>query len=201
MIVSKRAVTSQPINELIARRWSTRAFNSNKNVSREQIISICESARWAPSCSNEQPWRFLVFDKNQDLEAWQKGFDCLTKSNQRWVINAPVLIIALADSQFRKDGTANRWGQFDTGAACMNLYLQAVELGLMAHPMGGFDKEKVSSDFSIPANFTPMAMIAVGYQADAEILDERNKISEFAERIRFPLAENFFNGGWGKTYE
>lgn len=41
----------------IKERWSPRAFDSKK-VSRDEIMSLLEAARFAPSCFNEQPWRF-----------------------------------------------------------------------------------------------------------------------------------------------
>jgi nitroreductase len=77
--------------------------------------------------------------------------------------------------------------------------LQAVALGLIIHQMGGFDAEKARAAFGIPAEYTPMAMIAVGYQATSpDILDDETKAKELRPRARKPLAERFFEGGWGK---
>jgi nitroreductase len=103
----------------------------------------------------------------------------------------------LASETFRK-GTPNRWGQFDAGAAAENVYLQAVALGLVAHPMGGFDGDKVKQVFNVPAGFMPMAMIAVGHLAEPNVLEGDLLNSEIAARQRRPLAENFFDGTWGK---
>jgi nitroreductase len=79
----------------------------------------------------------------------------------------------------------------------MSLVLQAVALGLAAHQMGGFDADKLREKFAIPAGYTPMAMIAVGYQADADILEKEIKERELAPRARKPLEEKFFEGTWG----
>ena len=76
--------------------------------------------------------------------------------------------------------------------------MQATAMGLMVHQMGGFDAEKARAAFNIPADYTPMAMIAVGYQTEPEILDEETKKKEMAPRARKPLGERFFEGGWGK---
>jgi nitroreductase len=76
--------------------------------------------------------------------------------------------------------------------------LQAEALGLVIHQMGGYDAEKVRAAFAIPAEYTPMAMIAVGYQAEPDILDEETKAKELRPRVRKPLAERFYEGGWGK---
>ena len=86
------AQTQVPIDNLISRRWSGRAFDPLKPVAREQLVALLEAARWAASCFNEQPWRFLVWDRNADANSWQKAFGCLGEWNQKWVINAPVLI-------------------------------------------------------------------------------------------------------------
>jgi Nitroreductase family len=59
-VMTKPAKTDHPINELIAKRWSARAF-STRPVERLKILSVLEAARWAPSSRNEQPWRYIVF--------------------------------------------------------------------------------------------------------------------------------------------
>jgi len=194
---TKIASTQADIHDLIAKRWSCRAFDATKPVSREQIVALLEAARWAPSCFGDEPWRFIVWDKNSDASAWQKAFDCLVEWNQNWVKNAPVLILTTANSLFRKNGNPNRWGQYDTGAAAENLCLQAVASGLMAHQMGGFDEEKTRRAFNIPKEFSLMAMIAVGHQGDPEVLNDELKELELADRARTPLGVHFFEGDWG----
>ena len=169
------ASTQVAINQTIANRWSSRAFDAAKPVSKEQILSLCEAARWAPSCFGDEPWRFLVWDKNSNADAWQKAFGCLAPSNQTWVKNAPVLLLVCADTLFGHNQTPNRWAQYDTGAAGENLCLQAADLGLMAHQMGGFNVDAAREAFAIPAQFTLMAMVAVGYAGDANLLPDELK--------------------------
>lgn len=193
---TKSALTLAPVHDLIARRWSGRAFDAAKPVSREQILSLLEAARWAPSCYGDEPWRFIVWDKNSDRAAWEKAFGCLVEWNRNWVKNAPVLVLVTAASLFRKNGEPNRWGQYDTGAAAENLCLQAVAMGLMAHQMGGFDENQVRAAFAVPAQFACMAMIAVGYQADESVLGDDLKQLETAPRERTPLGVLFYENGW-----
>lgn len=193
----KLASTQVPINDVIARRWSGRALDPLRPVSREQLTALLEAARWAASCYNDQPWRFLVWDRNTDAASWQKAFDCLGEWNQKWVINAPVLMLSCAGSIFERNGKPSRWGQHDTGAAGQNLYLQAAAMGLIAHPMGGYDKDKARVAFAIPDEYTPMAMIAVGYPGSADGLEEEYRDQETAARTRKPLTECFFDGVWG----
>ncbi len=196
--MQKTASTSVPIHKVIANRWSPRAFDASKPVSHAQVVALLEAARWAPSCFGDEPWRFIVWDKNTDATSWQLAFNCLASSNQTWVKNAPVLMLICADSLFGHNQTLNRWGQYDTGAAAENLCLQASSMGLMAHQMGGFNADAAREAFKIPAQITPMAMLAIGYEGDANDLPEELKKRELAARKRKPLGELFFTGTWGK---
>ena len=194
--MQKPAITEVTINEIIANRWSPRAFDASKTVSRQQIIALLEAARWAPSSYNDQPWRFIVCDKTSNPTAWQTAFDCLMPSNQSWVKHAPLLLLGCANTILDVNGQANRFAQYDTGAAAINTCLQASALGLAAHQMGGFNADAAREKLNIPAQFTPMSMIAIGYEGNANDLPDDLKARELAERKRKPLGELFFNGGW-----
>lgn len=194
----RKAITSVPIHDLLATRWSPRAYDKTRPVTREQLVTIMEAGRWAPSCNGDEPWRYLVWDRARDPEGWQKAFDCLSENNRKWVQNVPLLMLSCAGSIFGHTGKPNRWTQHDTGAASVCMALQAVSLGLVIHQMGGFDAEKARAAFSVPPGYTPMAMIAVGYQAEPGILDEETKAKELRPRTRKPLTERFFEGGWEK---
>lgn len=192
----KPAITQVPVDATIANRWSGRAYDAAKTVSHTQIIALLEAARWAPSCFGDQPWRFIVWDKNADAARWQQAFDCLVPGNQAWVKDAPVLLLVCADTLFSHNQQANRWAQYDTGAAAENLCLQASSMGLMAHQMGGFDANLTREKFNIPMQYTPMAMVAVGYPADISTLTGDTLTRETAERTRKPLAALFFDATW-----
>lgn len=192
------ATTQVPINETLANRWSGRAYDASKPVSREQIIALLEAARWAPSCFGDQPWRFVVWNKNADAQAWQQGFDCLVPGNQAWVKDAPVLLLVCADTLFNHNQKPNRWAQYDTGAAAENMCLQASSMGLMAHQMGGFDADKARASCAIPEQYTPMAMMSIGYPADIATLEGDVLTRETAPRARRPLNELFFAHTWGQ---
>jgi len=192
------AITQVPIDATIANRWSGRAYDDKKAVSHEQVLALFEAARWAPSCFGDQPWRFIVWNKNTDAKAWQLAFDCLVAGNQAWVKDAPVLLLACADTLFNHNQQPNRWAQYDTGAAAENLCLQASSMGLMAHQMGGFNADAVRDAFAIPAQYIPMAMISVGYPADIANLEGEVLSRETAARNRRPLNELFFANSWDK---
>jgi nitroreductase len=192
----KPAITQVTINETIAKRWSGRAYDVAKSLGSEQIVALLEAARWAPSCFGDQPWRFVVWDKNTDAQAWQQAFDCLAPSNQAWVKDASLLLLVCSDTLFNHNQQPNRWAQYDTGAAAENLCLQAESMGLMAHQMGGFNADLAREKFTIPAQFTPMAMICVGYPADIATVTGEVFTRETAARSRRPLSELFFANDW-----
>lgn len=194
----KPAITQVAIDATIAARWSGRAYDAAKTVSHEQVIALLEAARWAPSCFGDQPWRFVVWNKNTNAQAWQQAFDCIVPGNQAWVKDAPVLLLVCADTLFSHNQQPNRWAQYDTGAAAENLCLQASALGLMAHQMGGFDANLAREKFNVPAQYTPMAMISVGHPADVATLTGDTLARETAARTRKPLSELFFEENWGE---
>lgn len=197
----KPATTMVPIHEIIKKRWSPRAFDFSKDVAESDLLALLEAARWTPSCYNEQPWRFIICVKSREEAHWQAALGCLAEKNQLWAKNAPLLIVAVATNDFSQNGNPNPWAEYDTGAASAFLSLQATALGLVVHQMGGFSKEKIRDAFALPEDSTPMAVLAVGYQADVEILDDSFKEMELGERSRAPLTEIIYSGRWGSGIE
>jgi nitroreductase len=195
----KPAQTDFPINELMRRRWSPRAFEDGRTVEREKLLTLLEAARWAPSCFNDQPRNFLVFD-GSDSEALERARGCLTPGNA-WALKAPVLVLSVARDTFEQNGKPNRWAQHDVGLATENLLLEAIELGLSAHPMAGYDAERARSEFRIPEGHTPIAMIAIGYPYSGNLdeLGEKLRGKELALRERKPMSEIAFAGFWGRS--
>ncbi|MFY9555384.1 MAG: nitroreductase family protein [Blastocatellia bacterium] len=196
----KPAEVDYPIHELMRRRWSPRAFESDRAVELEKIMTLLEAARWAPSCFNDQPRRFLVFD-GSDPEALARARECLTPGNA-WALKAPVLMLSVSRETFEHGGKPNRWAQHDTGLATENLLLEAVNLGLAAHPMAGYDADRTRSQFGIPEGFTPIAMIAIGYpyRGKIEELDEKLQTKELASRERKAIPEIAFAAKWDVPY-
>lgn len=196
--MQKPAITQTPIHEVIANRWSPRAFDATKPVTQDQIIALLEAARWAPSCFGDQPWRFVVWDKNTDQTNWQKVLESLSPGNQTWAKNASVFVLVCADTKFTHNGEPNRWGRYDAGAAAENLCLQATSLGLATHQMGGFDSKALREIANVPEQFELMATITIGYPGRVEDLPEDIQVRELAERKRRALGELFFKGDWDK---
>ena len=193
--MEKPADAQHPIHDLFKRRWSPRAF-SDQPVEPEKLRILFEAARWAPSSNNEQPWRFIVANKDNETE-WNRLFACLVEGNRTWAYRAPVLILSVASLNFEDDSKPNRHAFHDTGMAVENLVLQATALGLSAHQMAGFDVEKARADLKIPSGYEPVAMIAVGYPGDLASLPDRLRERELQLRSRQPISEWTFSGQWG----
>ena len=150
----------------IKQRWSTRAISPEK-FNLEDLSAALEAARYAPSCYNAQPWKFLVGYTEEDL----KTMRCfLNEKNQRWANAAPALILVLAFNKFAFNDQPNHWNQFDTGTAWGYLSLELQHRGLVSHAMAGFDPEKARKELNIPLEYDLIAMIAVGKKGNQETL-------------------------------
>lgn len=156
-------------------RWSPRAF-SEKPVSEEDLKIMIEAARWAPSCYNTQPWRFFCAVSD---EARARVLATLVQKNQLWAIKAPVLMYVIAKKQFEFNERENWWATFDSGAAWYSFAQQAQKLGIATHAMAGFDKEKAYKVTGLPKHdYEIIAVVAIGYSADPETLDEEFRKTE-----------------------
>ena len=195
--MEKPANTDYPIEEILKRRWSPRAF-SDRVVEPEKLQSLFEAARWAPSSFNEQPWSFIVATK-QKQEEHARLLSCLVEGNQRWARLAPVLMVSVAKLDFEKTGKPNRHAFHDVGLAMGNMLVQATALGLVVHQMAGFFPERVREIYGVPDGFEPVAAIAIGYAGDVEVLPEPLREREFSERTRKPVSSFVFQGKWGEV--
>lgn len=164
-----------PINELFLKRHSPRAMSA-KPIKDEELFSLFEAARWAPSSSNEQPWR-IIYAK-RDTPSWEKLFNLLVDFNKLWAKNASALLVFISKETRTKDNTSNITHSFDAGSAWENLALQASLMGIIAHGMAGFDYERAKSDLKIPSGYRVEAMVAIGYPADKGVLPERMQKGE-----------------------
>ena len=190
------APSEVPIHDLIARRWSPRAF-ADRPVPAAALRQLFEAARWAASCFNAQPWLYLVATREHPAE-YKKMLDCLVEFNQGWAKAAPVLAISVAQLKFQHNGEPNRHAQHDVGAASISLALQATALGLAVHQMGGFDAQRARQTYGIPAEYEPVAAIAIGYPGDPASLPDELRKRETAPRTRKPVSEFVFSGAWGQ---
>ena len=177
------------ILESIKNRWSPRAF-SNRKITNDSINLLFEAARWAPSSMNEQPWIYYYTLKD-DIDKFNMFLECLVPFNSRWAENAQLLILSVASKKFVYNNSLNRHALHDTGAANSLLAIQAAEMGLQVHQMGGFDMKKTLELFELdPENHEPATFIAVGFPGDPSTLSLELQEREKAARNR-KTTDNF----------
>jgi nitroreductase len=194
--MTKTAQTQVPILDLIAERWSPRAYQS-RLVETEKIVAMLEAARWAASGGNSQPWSFVVAtsDRPDDHIVMVR---CLGEGNQRWARHAPLLMLVVAETE-TLDGQRRRHAWYDCGQAVSNLAIQAMHDGLMLRQMGGFDRDLARALYGIPATHEPICVLAIGYRADSDSLPEDLRDREDSPRVRKPLSDMVFSTKWGNT--
>ena len=159
------------LNNAIKNRWSPRAF-SDKPVTGEMINLLFEAARRAPSSRNGQPW-FYYFARRENQNVFGDLVGILTGNNPDWAKEAQVLIISVLKKNFDYKNLPNNKALHDIGAANVSLAIQAAEMGLQIHQMGGFDKEKASEYLQLDSeNFEPVTVIAVGFPDEGRPLTE-----------------------------
>lgn len=185
---------SYPINSLILDRWSPRAM-SGEPITDQELMTLFEAARWAPSSFNDQPWHFVY--AKRDTPAWQTFFDLLVPFNQSWAKNAGALIVIVSRNTFDHSGKPSRTHSFDTGAAWQNLALQGSSMGLVVHGMEGFDYDKAKKALKIPEGYTVEAMAAVGKPGKISELPEQLQAKE-KQSGRNELQTLVFQGVFGK---
>jgi nitroreductase len=155
------------IDPLFLDRWSPRAM-SGEEIPEEELLTLFEAARWAPSSYNNQPWRILYARRN--TIHWPLFFDLLVDFNKTWVKNAAALVIFLSKTTFDHNGEPSVTHSFDTGAAWQNFALQATLKNLVVHGMQGFDYDRARTVLKIPRDFEVEAMAAVGKPGKKEDL-------------------------------
>jgi nitroreductase len=160
----------QPIERLMVQRWSPRAM-SGEPLRDDELLALFEAARWAPSTFNEQEWRFLFARRGSSW--WDTFFGLLSPGNQEWCHRAAVLVVVLSHKVFTRDGSPNPVHTFDAGLATQNLFLQAAAMGLVAHGLAGFDREKTRRELGVPEDYEIEAMVALGRPGDPGDLPQR----------------------------
>ena len=179
------------VNELITKRWSPVAFDS-RPVEYEKIHLLFEAAKWAPSGRNAQPWRFIF--ATRDMPEYELLFSLLSDGNKTWAKTAPLLVLPLTQVISTYKNRKNRLAFYEAGMAVGNLLLQATQMGLVVHQMGGYDEEKAKQVLVIPTRYEPMAMMAIGYKGDSSQLPEEIRDREKRERTRLEISKFLVQG-------
>jgi len=176
-------------DEILERRRSVRSYNP-RPVKEEDIKTICEAARLAPSAHNSQTWRFVAVTNRNLIE---KICDKATRPIIRntWMKSAPLLIVGCSKLDFvtNKVGsfiTGIEYYQIDLGIAMEHIVLKATDLSLGTCWIGWFNEKKVKEILEIPKKIKVLALLTVGYPKDTTIREKKRK----------PLEEILYREKW-----
>jgi nitroreductase len=171
------------LHPLLAQRYSPRAFDGTATVTAEQLGLLLDAARWAPSASNTQPWRFLAGRRGD--RAFDALLAALTPANQAWARDASALVLVAAETA-NEEGTPRPWAAYDAGQATGHLTAQATALGLAVRQMGGF----IPADLpALPEHVTPLVVVAVGVPLAPDAVPADHPARRLGPRVRRPLEE------------
>lgn len=184
MTLHKSADTTAQLHPLLAERWSPRAFNATHQLDDVDATALLEAARWAPSASNSQPWRFLLTHRgDQDFQALS---EVLAEGNRTWAPQASALLLVVAQTT-DEAGRSRPWALYDTGQAVAALSVQAAANGLHVHQLGGFDADAARHAFDLSDELTPVVVVVIGKLDPKAVLPEPLAAREQAPRTREPL--------------
>lgn len=183
-----------PIEPVFLARWSPRAYDASA-MPADDLLTILEAARWAPSAYNLQPWRFL-YARRGDAH-WETFLDALNSFNANWAKQASALVVVLSDTVMPgADGQpaqVSRYHSLDTGAAWAQLALQATALGYQAHAMAGLEFDTARETLGVPERYQIEIAVAIGKRADPALLPEDLRGRELPSD-RHPLDKIAFAG-------
>ena len=194
----KIATPDHDVIDLIRLRWSPRAFDPSRDVSRADLLRLFEAARWAPSSGNEQPWRFIVAERQRTPVAFDALVATLTGRNPDWAKAAAALVLLAVRTTREKNPAPNRSAAYDAGLATAFLILQATAMGISVRQMEGFDGRLAAEVCRVPEPFDPCVIMAVGYAGDPSTLAaDAHRVAEVAPRTRRKVSEFVFREVWG----
>lgn len=182
----RTAQTSAPVLDTLAERWSPRAFDDSHVLPEGALRGVFEAARWAPSASNTQPWRFILARRGS--ESFAKVAEALVPFNSMWASKAAALVVNIAEVA-DENGEPRQWAEYDLGQAVALLTVQAHSEGLYVHQMGGFDAAAISASFDLDERLRPVSVAAIGEIGSVEQLIEPLREREVAPRERKPLED------------
>ncbi len=175
------------ITKGIEKRMSFRSFKKDP-IEREKIEEIVGAGSLAPSCFNNQPWRYVVVDTKEDLE---KLYPALTGGNY-WMKLAPVVVAIVSHKDFDCVIKSRVYHQFDTGMATGFMLLKALEMGIHTHLVAGYSPSKSREILGIPEDMEVISLMAMGYLAEElpeELSEKHRKADE--EKLKGKRTERF----------
>jgi nitroreductase len=193
-IIGERLEVAEAVRTRRARR-----VLSDRPLESEKVEALVEAMRLSASCNNNQPWRVTLC---QGAEALPTIKTALSKGNV-WATRAPlIMVISAKPPEDCQLSDKRDYFLFSTGLAVGQMELRATELGLICHPIAGYDPLKAKQILGIPEEYVVIAFVIVGYPStDNSLLSDKQKSIELTRPERKPIGENFFLDKWGNPYK
>jgi nitroreductase len=182
--------------EAINKRTSLKTHLSSRDVEPEKIAKILGAARLAPSARNSQPWRFIVVQGREAVEALVSSV--FFETNQV-VRKAPVIIIACANPSDDAVIGGREYYLFDVALAVENILLAATDLGLVTHPMAALNEDKLKDILGIPHEVRFVVATPLAYPAEGSYTEAAKE--RLGQRTRKDLQEFVYSNAWGRPFE
>jgi nitroreductase len=157
------------VKQAIEQRRAYRSLDPAE-ITEDLIRDLAECAQLAASCFNNQPWRFVFV---YDFGVLKKMHQALSKGNE-WIHHASMIVAVFTKKELDCDVKGRQYYLFDTGMATAHMILRATELGLVAHPIAGFNEDKVREILGIPEDMTVITLVNFGRRR----LEPRPELSE-----------------------
>ena len=183
-------VNGVELHPLITSRRSGRLFDS-RPVQEDYVRMLLESARWAPSCNNNQPWRFVVC-QGGDLERIRPH---LSRGNA-WALKAPLIFVVVSGPELDCRIKGRDYYTLGLGLAIENMLLQGTAMDLVMHPIAGFREEPIKTELSIPDDYRIHVLIIAGHPGSRRDADPDLLAREDEPRRRHSLKELVSMGRW-----
>ncbi len=154
-------------------------------VTDELIKELASAAQLAPSCYNNQPWRFIFVREDEILEKLKLS---LSPGNA-WANSASLIVAVYSQRDVDCIIDEREYYLFDTGIATAFLLLRATELGLVAHPIAGYDSDLVKEKLGISAHETLITLLIISKRTETvnPILSSHQVASELDRPARLAL--------------
>ena len=182
------------VHAAIETRRATRSLDPME-ITLDLIRDLASHARLAPSCSNNQPWRFVFVFEPKKLEVLKAVFN----ADNQWCHAASLIVVVFS----RKDDDCvvkdREYHQFDTGMATAFLILRATELGLVAHPIAGFSPKKTRETLGIPEEYQVITLVLIGKRSTASspVLSAKQLEAETTRPARLAFEKFAFVNTYG----
>lgn len=172
------------VQQAIETRRAYRAFEPVE-ITEDLLQDLAIHAGLAPSCFNNQPWRYVFVYEPAQLKRMHAA---LSQGNE-WAQRASLIIAVLSKKDLDCVIREREYYQFDTGMATAFLILRATELGLVAHPIAGYSPKKTREILGIPEDMNVITLVIVGKYASApnELMSEKQIKEEKTRPERLSL--------------